>query len=317
MGILWNARDIKSDPTLLGRESELSRPEQDRLLLIDEIRKFSETQLGLSTGDAYTTFYQVPDDAISHVVSASHPLALIPYRWKFPIVGEVTYKGYFDKEDADELIKELNLEGWDTSVRKVGAFSTLGYMKDPVLSTMLDDPIGGFTETIIHELTHRTLYFDSSTALNESFATVVGRRGAEIFLAKKFGPNSTELRNYLNQRNAYEVENVLFLRLRNDLDSLYRSELPEATKLKRKQDLFARTSKALSLYYRSPIELKPSNASLLSRQQYDIYVPMFEALLTRHSGDVKGMVEFLKKAPTGKDLLPSLKAASGLSRKGP
>ena len=44
--------------------------------------------------------------------------------------------------------------GYDTKIDEVNAWSTLGWFKDPILSSMLNRSAGSLAELIIHELSH-------------------------------------------------------------------------------------------------------------------------------------------------------------------
>ena len=84
-----------------------------RLNLIDEVRKYAIDSLGLKDTRNYRTLYDQQGEEIMWVVMACEPFRLKPKEWKFPIVGSVPYKGYFDKEKAYTLKEELEDEGWD------------------------------------------------------------------------------------------------------------------------------------------------------------------------------------------------------------
>jgi len=143
--------------------------------------------MGLEVGDAYGSFAEVPKGALVWVVSAARQTRLESYTWWFPIVGSVTYKGFFEKPDAESLASHLKEEGWDTYMRPSSAFSTLGWFDDPILSNWLRRDDVALVDLLLHELTHRSFYRSGHTDFNESFATWAGRAGAYAFFRERDG----------------------------------------------------------------------------------------------------------------------------------
>ena len=179
--LLWRREPIA---TAL-RSDALDAATRAKLELVLAVRQFADAQLGLRVGGSYSSYAVVDGSQVLHVVSAAPRDRLVPYTWWFPIVGRVPYRGYFDPADAEALAAELRWEGYDTLVRPAIAFSTLGWFDDPLPSTLLQQDEARLAETVIHELTHNTLYVPSAAAFNESFATYVGLRGAEQFFAAR------------------------------------------------------------------------------------------------------------------------------------
>ncbi len=199
----------------------LTEVQKKKLLLVQEIRAFAFDSLQLKWTDNYTTFYDQRNKPILWVVTAAPRFQLKPYYWKFPMLGEVSYKGFFDKEKAEREFKKLEAMNLDADISTVSGWSTLGWFRDPVLSNMLNRSEGWLAETIIHELTHSTVYLKSNVDLNENLATFAGERGAELFLKMKFGDASHELSDYLKFREDEMMYGKHMLRGALRLDSLY------------------------------------------------------------------------------------------------
>ena len=210
---------------------------REKLALVRNVRTFATRELGLDVGDSYTTYSRVDSDTLLMVVTASQETAFVPYTWWFPIVGRVPYKGFFDPEAAVAQARELDRKGYDTHVRPSGAFSTLGWFNDPVLSTVLDRNDVLLASTIIHESTHRTLFIPERVAFNESLATFVGDVGAASYFCGIEGDDGDRCR----YARALWQDKILFgeavVRLVTSLEAVYGSDA-----LSRDEKLAARDS---------------------------------------------------------------------------
>jgi len=206
--------DVMADPTF---PDSLKR----RLKLIQEIKKFGVDSLGLNPSDNYTTFYDQHGKPILWVVTASERYRLAAKEWKFPFVGTFPYKGFFEEEKATQQEAELIAAGYDTEINEVSAWSTLGYLKDPILSSMLYRSTGSLTNLILHELTHGTLFVKNNLELNENLASFVGDWGVIRFLTYKYGPDSDELKKYEFSKKYNDAYAQHILRGGRQLDSLY------------------------------------------------------------------------------------------------
>ena len=161
-------------------DSSLPAETREYLKLVLEVRA-NAAQIGLDAGRTYTTFSDIGRDTLLLVLSASPKNCICPHTWKYPIVGRIPYKGFFDVRMARKEADQLSARGYDTSLRPAAAYSTLGWFEDPLLSTaMVKDSIE-LAALVFHEIAHNSLYIKSATPFNESFAQLVGYRATEEF----------------------------------------------------------------------------------------------------------------------------------------
>ncbi len=196
---------------------------KNRIRLIEDIKRFAVDSLGLNPSENYTTFYDQHQKPILWVITACEPFELKARKWNFPIVGTFSYKGHFEKAIADSELNELKKQGFDTQLNEVSAWSTLGYLKDPILSSMLEKSEGRLAALIIHELTHGTLFVKNNLEFNENLADFVGDYGAIRFLTSKYGKNSKELERYQFSKKYNDAYSQHLLRGAKKLDSLYKN----------------------------------------------------------------------------------------------
>lgn len=218
--ILWDRRPVTE---VLADESTPAEV-REKLLHMDEVRRFARERIGLETGDIYTSYTHIDRDAVAYNVTAAEELALVAKTWWFPIVGSVPYLGYFSREEAQAKARELEAEGYDTRVRDVPAYSTLGWFDDPVVSSQMRYSRWYLTGLVIHEAAHATLWFPGDVNFNESFASFVEKEGGLLYLRETEGESSAAYR----RTQAYLAENrrlvEIFRATAERLERLYSSE---------------------------------------------------------------------------------------------
>jgi predicted aminopeptidase len=300
-GIVWNARPVEEflqSPTF---------PDslKNKVRLIERVRKYAIDSLGLKDTKNYKTLYDQKGEEIMWVVTASEPFKLKPVEWKFPIVGSVPYKGFFDKEEAIELKKTLEKKGFDVSIRNPGGWSTLGWFTDPILSKMLERSEGDLANLIIHEMSHATIFVKDSIDFNENLASFIGDRGAEKFLIDQYGETSEQYRIYIGEDKDYLRFADHMLRGAEALDSLYNSFLekdPVRKKLQLKKEMIRKIVSSLdtltlSLNQKPSERFKeklPNNAYFMNFRRYQSKQDFFwKEYRKKFNSDLKAYIKYM------------------------
>jgi predicted aminopeptidase len=246
---------------------------------VTDIRHFAMEELGLKESKNYTRYVAIDRDYLAAVVSACAPDSFTRYEWRFPVVGTVPYKGFFDPEDARKEAAKLRAEGLDVWVRGVDAFSTLGWFRDPLYSYMKDYSAYALADLIIHELLHATVFVKGQVQFNEQLAEFVGSTGARLYVESRFGPDSPEYREIGSGAMDRAAFRNVVSGLIAELETLYAGKLSREEKLSEKariiktaQERFVSEYDSMfsSENYRNFAELPVNNAYLdLYRLYYD------------------------------------------------
>lgn len=301
--VLWNARPVEE----VMKDPATPDSLRQKLRFVQEVRDFAVDSLGIRNTDNYNTLFDQQGKDILWVVTACRPYSLEQKYWTFPVVGKVSYKGYFDYERALQEEAALARQGYDTYVRSVGAWSTLGWFKDPILSNMLFRGDGELSNTVIHELTHGTIFVKDSLDFNENLATFIGHEGALRYMSWKWGEDSRPLQEYKNRYEGRHLFSEHMLRGLRQLEQLYNGfpeAMPETEKEKAKQALFgeiiARTDtlpvENAGRYSRFLEKMGPNNAYLMSFERYrGEQNALARQLENQFNGNLKAFLAYYKK----------------------
>ena len=312
LGFYWQAAFGHLD--LLSRKQDIrelldspkTSPELKRKLkLVESVRAFAVSQMGLPKNEGYTGYVDLGRSYVTMVVTASPTLELKAHRWCYLFVGCQEYRGYFDESDARLFAKGIKTQQFDVSVEPVTAYSTLGwlnnpwipnYFSDPVLSTFLLRRDAELISVLIHEMAHQVVFVSNDTPFNESFAVFVEQEGVRQYLLHSGnsglidGDEKHIYQWYLSAVKDRKLFRKLIKTTYEKMKILYGSELSDAEKLSKKQVLFEQLrdsyeieKKAFKvLSYDNWFDKKLNNTHLLSVQRYQSRVEQFAHLFEKH-----------------------------------
>src|SRR5512140_485103 len=212
-----------------------------RLLQVQAIRAFAVRELGLPDNQSYTRYSDLGRPYVVWNVVATPELSLTPRQWCYAIVGCVSYRGYFNEDEARNEAQRLVARGDDVNLGGVAAYSTLGWFDDPVLSTFVRYKESELARLIFHELAHQVVYVKDDTAFNESFAVAVEEEGMQRWLsAQASRPDAPQLAEEVARAKRLRADFRSLVRTTRDrLKALYASRLPEKQKREGKAETFA------------------------------------------------------------------------------
>jgi predicted aminopeptidase len=232
----------------------------------------------------------------------TRPGSLDAVGWWYPFLGRLPYRGYFDVERAEREARRLREEsGYDVCVSPVTAYSTLGWLDDPVTSPMLGRGAANLVETLLHELVHATVFIDGDADFNEGVALFIGPEAAIRYFARQTPgdepatalPSGERVRAWVRDRR--QVESVV-LAFRDRLPGL--AERADAGIQRDAAERVVRGELAsLPLTILDPAavaaEARLGDACLALRGTYSRDLPRHAALLDALDGDLDAMIRHL------------------------
>ncbi len=278
--LAWRARPIEdaiADDAVPANKRHL-------LGLVEDVKRYGE-QHGLTRTKSYREYVDIGREAVVWVVTASQALRFEPVTWSFPVVGSVPYLGWFEKSDAERQADELRRAGYDVWLREARAYSTLGWFRDPVLSTMLDDGPTELVNVVLHESVHSTHYVASQAPFNESMASFVADKLTQQYLSEKLHVDRWQLYDFRDAQIASAGRAKRMHEYYLELAALYASALPDEEKLAKKAAIFAR------LQRETGGRRLLNNAAIAGAQTYDSGGVGFATVFKACGGD---FVRFMK-----------------------
>lgn len=264
-----------------------------RLERASAIREFASRELALPDNGSYRAYSDLGRPYVVWNVFAAPEFSVEPQQWCLVFIGCVSYRGYYDKNDADLYAGDLRQAGADTYVGGVPAYSTLGYFNDPVLNTFLRFGDVEVARIVFHELAHQLVYAEGDSAFNESFATTVENEGMRRWLMRSATPE--RLRDFETQQERKAQFHRLVSDSRDKLRAIYISSLAPDAKRRAKTEGFAEMKRTYAdlkatwggyggydQWFSQPL----NNAALGSVALYTQWLSAFHAVLEQEGGSL-------------------------------
>lgn len=298
IGLDYRARpviDVLSAPDTPGSIAE-------RLRWAMQIRDFASHTLQLPDNASYRNYVDLQRPYVLWNVVAAPEFSLTARSECFPFAGCVAYRGFFSRQQAGQYADTLRHQGHDVWLYGISAYSTLGWLDDPLLNTFIHHGNVAMARLMFHELAHQQVYVKDDSGFNEAFATAVELEGTRQWLAQ-FGTQAQQQQMQQTQQRQKHFQQWL-LGYRQQLQQLYASSITDIEKRAAK----ARLMQALAADYRKMqqqwqgyagyehwFQPLPNNAHFASLATYHQWVPAFHHLFEEHAGDWAGFYQSVRK----------------------
>jgi len=260
---------------------------------VRRIRDFASRDLALPDNGSYRRYADIGRPYVVWNVFAAPEFSVEPEKWCMLFVGCVSYRGYYDRGQAEQLAREMQARGLDTYVGGVRAYSTLGYFDDPVLNTFLRAGSVEVARLIFHELAHQVVFAGGDSTFNESFAATVENEGLRRWLARYGTAAQVSALAARNRRKEIFID--LVNTYRGKLRDLYALDSSAEHKRQAKAELMAemkrvyddiRAGEGTLPDYDKWFAPDLNNAKIASLALYTQLVPAFTALLAQENHDL-------------------------------
>lgn len=224
-----------NEPIEKAQAREDDPEKKKRFELISKVKEFGKELYDLKKSQSYSQYVQLPRDTLAWNITAAPALKLKPKEFYF-VIGSFSYLGFVERELLDHWKEQLASQGYDIYESDVSAYSTLGYLSDPLFSTYLEFSDKELVRLILHEMSHEKLYFKDDSSFSESLSSFIDGEAVKRWNQKQGKPPARTPRKSLalkEYHRFYEaVEN-----LRIGLEKIYGSEAADEKKLTQKAAL--------------------------------------------------------------------------------
>lgn len=296
--MMWRARPI--DTVLTDPDT----PDDVRAMLarVEDVRSFA-AELGLSFGGQYTSYVDWPGDRIVTTLVRTREGSVEAVPWRYPILGALPYKGFFERPRAESEAERLREDAYQVCVSGVPAYSTLGWIDDPVTRPMLARGPSALVETLFHELVHATAFLPGEADFNEGVAQFIGQQAAIRYFEQnppsdatpEDWPDATKVRDAIQDRALIAERTLAFREAVEALEGVENRQSKRAEAEAAFRDELA--AMPLAVYDAGQVakSTRLSDPCLALRGTYVRDAPRHAEVLASLGGDLPAMIERLAR----------------------
>lgn len=203
-------------------DKSISEEARKKIKLIETYKSYFYDYWKMKPTGIYSETTFLEGEAVTYLVIAS-PYNLIKAKDHcFPFMGCFPYLGFFSEKKAEDYAAGLreSKDSWQTYVRPVYAYSTLGYFEDRILSSFFHYSDEELADLIFHELFHTLFFIKDEVDLNEALASYFARQMALEY----FSVTDKEKEVRSAKKHRQDLINRYFVSLVNKLNEKYKEK---------------------------------------------------------------------------------------------
>lgn len=297
LSLQWNGIENKK----LLEDSTISDEIKQKVKLIEGYKQYFYEYWKIELGGIYSKTTMLENEAVTWLVITSKWDEVKALKECFPFTGCFPYLGFFNKKSAQAWMKDQQRSGFQTWMRPVYAYSTLGYFEDRILSSFFEYDQYELAELVFHELFHVMYFLKNNVEFNENLANFYGEE-----MAKEYFEKSSDS-GYLEWKERLKASSILRRKISSHASEL--NQLYIAQKPKNQADSEAILHQFIDEKFRPMIESECkklglnncsakkgewNNARFAAMLTYEKAAPDFHSLFKTHGDNLKDMLSYIK-----------------------
>ena len=279
---------------------QVKKEHKQKISNIMEYKKFFFSFFNEKEQNIYSKTTMLNREAVTFLVIRSPLNKIEGIESCFPILGCFPYLGFFSKSSAEEFVQERQSLGESVWMRNVYAYSTLGYVSDPILSSFFQYDDFDLAELIFHELFHVIFFIKGEVELNENLANFFARKMKQIY----FVNDTDALKNKIAKDKRHEKLRGEIARLAQELSKKYSKDNASTEQAKVILESFIESTfnpqvrtackkNGISNCY--PLTQKWNNAHFAAFMTYEAKKDQLDNLFKKLQLDLRGFFNYIKE----------------------
>ena len=297
LNILLNARpngEVLADP-------EVSELQKNKIRQIGNYRDFFYRYFHHPPAGHYQKTTLLSQKAVSYLVVVTPVNQVVAENFNFPFVGSFPYLGFFAQNKAEKFQKQQVALGKAVWLRPVYAYSTLGYLNDPILSSFFEFNDFALADLIFHELMHTIIFINNEVDFNEALASYFSQQ----LMQEYFVDQKDDFQAYEKQsRNDQDLQGMI-VELVPQLSLNYTTSKCSQAKACQQvlEDFLEKIffpnmrlkCQQMAIKNCWPLARVWNNAAFAALMTYEKQVPQFALLQARMQLDLRAFLDFIRQ----------------------